>query len=178
MDNSRKLGIAIMGMGGRAGCWVYDFFDSSAQSACLADWAQLVAYCDLQPASATIPHRTDVLPRLRQVPYYDDYARMLARDDIDAVFIATPEFLHVENAVQAMEAGKHVLVKRRFRSMWPGHVASGRLRSARGGCVSSDRSSAMPDLYATIKELDGSWKNWAACCTLQGRITSGETSVR
>ncbi len=38
-----------------------------------------------------------------------DYLRMLERDDLDAVLVATPMQLHAENSVAAMKAGKHVL---------------------------------------------------------------------
>lgn len=37
-----------------------------------------------------------------------DYKELLAREDIDAVAIITPDFLHVEHAIAALRAGKHV----------------------------------------------------------------------
>lgn len=39
----------------------------------------------------------------------DDYAKMLADPAVDAVYIATPNALHAEQAVAAARAGKHVL---------------------------------------------------------------------
>lgn len=41
-----------------------------------------------------------------------DYAEMLARDDIDAVYIATTHNFHAENLRQAIEAGKHILCEK------------------------------------------------------------------
>lgn len=41
----------------------------------------------------------------------EDYKKMLARDDIDAVFICTPWRLHVPMAVAAMRAGKHAFIE-------------------------------------------------------------------
>ncbi|MBI1312382.1 hypothetical protein GC176_13915 [bacterium] len=41
-----------------------------------------------------------------------DVASLVARDDIDAVVIATPHWLHCEEALLAAEAGKHVLVEK------------------------------------------------------------------
>lgn len=41
----------------------------------------------------------------------DDYKKMLARDDIDAVFIATPWEDHVRMSVDTMNAGKHAFVE-------------------------------------------------------------------
>ncbi len=43
---------------------------------------------------------------------YGDYAEMLARDDIDAVYIATTHNFHKENLIQAIEAGKHILCEK------------------------------------------------------------------
>lgn len=39
---------------------------------------------------------------------YSNFREMLARPDIDAIFIATPDHWHAINAIQAMEAGKDV----------------------------------------------------------------------
>ena len=41
-----------------------------------------------------------------------DYKDVLARDDIQAVSIVTPDFLHREIAVAAAEAGKHILLEK------------------------------------------------------------------
>jgi predicted dehydrogenase len=41
-----------------------------------------------------------------------DYHELLARDDIKAVSIVTPDFLHREIAVAAAEAGKHILIEK------------------------------------------------------------------
>ncbi|WP_287811137.1 Gfo/Idh/MocA family oxidoreductase [Pseudomonas sp.] len=44
--------------------------------------------------------------------HYDDYATLLASGEIDAVYIATPNFRHREFAVPALEAGIHVLLEK------------------------------------------------------------------
>jgi predicted dehydrogenase len=41
-----------------------------------------------------------------------DYRDILARDDIAAVFVSTPDFLHEEHAVAALQAGKHVYLEK------------------------------------------------------------------
>ncbi len=40
-----------------------------------------------------------------------DLAESLARDDVDAVILATPTQLHAEQSIQCLSAGKHVLVE-------------------------------------------------------------------
>ena len=43
---------------------------------------------------------------------YTDFHQMLARDDIHAVSVTTPNFLHAEATIAALEAGKHVLCEK------------------------------------------------------------------
>lgn len=44
--------------------------------------------------------------------WYTDYRRMLDDKDVDVVVIVTPNGLHLNNAVAAAEAGKHVIVEK------------------------------------------------------------------
>jgi len=46
--------------------------------------------------------------------WYDDYHRLFADPAIGLVYIATPPFNHAQLAIQALEAGKHVLVEKPF----------------------------------------------------------------
>jgi len=43
--------------------------------------------------------------------YVDSFSELVQSSDIDAVYIATPTELHEEQAIGALEAGKHVLVE-------------------------------------------------------------------
>jgi len=69
--------------------------------------SELVAVCDIdenrEQAAAS---------RFDLNKYYLDYREMLAREDIDAVVIATPDQIHPEHTIAALEAGKHVLCEK------------------------------------------------------------------
>lgn len=41
-----------------------------------------------------------------------DYRELLARDDIDAVFILSPDYLHEEHTIATLESGKHVYLEK------------------------------------------------------------------
>ena len=48
----------------------------------------------------------------RGIPHYcTDLAEALARDDVDGVLLATPTSMHASQAIQCLEAGKHVMVE-------------------------------------------------------------------
>ena len=67
----------------------------------------LVAVCDLDEARAR-----KVIGARSTVEVETSLQRLLARDDIDAVAIATPAATHSPIAHAALEAGKHVLVEK------------------------------------------------------------------
>lgn len=62
----------------------------------------VVGICDIYP-----PHLKRAL-RSTVARGYEDYRWMLERKDVDAIFIATPLYLHARMAIDAMQAGKHV----------------------------------------------------------------------
>src|SRR5262249_7436475 len=42
----------------------------------------------------------------------EEVGELFGRDDVDAVYIATPPFLHFSQAMAALKAGKHVIVEK------------------------------------------------------------------
>src|SRR5262245_65615322 len=44
--------------------------------------------------------------------WYNDWRELIGDHEIDAVYIATPVYLHAEQTIAAAEAGKHVLCEK------------------------------------------------------------------
>lgn len=71
--------------------------------------AKLVALCDVKPENAQAALRK---AELTGIPIYEDLSQMLRRENIDVVHCAVPSGAHMEIAVQAMEAGKDVIMEK------------------------------------------------------------------
>lgn len=82
-----------------------------------------------------------------------DYREVLARPDVDAVVISTPDHLHAQIAIEAMEAGKDVyLEKPMVQRVEDGlRVIEAERRTGRVLIVGSQRVSSI--LYAKAREL-------------------------
>lgn len=96
--------IAIVGVGGRGKMFLRDSLKQSG--------VEVAALCDIEPE-----HARQGVQMVRQAskaepPVYtrgpEDYRRLLDRDDIDAVFITTPAWLHGPMATDSLRAGKWV----------------------------------------------------------------------
>lgn len=57
-------------------------------------------------------HKAEALSLRFKIPHVCDAEALIARDDLDAVVVCTPNHLHEEMAIAALEAGKHVFVER------------------------------------------------------------------
>ena len=68
--------------------------------------AELVAVCDVNEAAAKA--RSEEYG----VPYFTSYEALLKQDDVDAVTLALPHYLHCPVALAAFQAGKHVVTEK------------------------------------------------------------------
>jgi predicted dehydrogenase len=96
----QQIGVAIIGCGGVT-------LQNHLPGLALCPDARLVALCDSDAAC---------LERARQQTGVQtttaDYQQLLARDDVHAVIIATPNITHAPIAAAAVAAGKHVLCEK------------------------------------------------------------------
>jgi hypothetical protein len=99
-----KVRLGFIGVGARG--------MSHISEAILRDDTEIIAICDIQERSLNIC-RTEIAKSGRPAAKeytggLDAYKRLLERNDIDAVIIATPWQYHHIQAVDSMLAGKHV----------------------------------------------------------------------
>jgi 1,5-anhydro-D-fructose reductase (1,5-anhydro-D-mannitol-forming) len=98
MDSA--LGWAMVGTG-------WHVRDRAAPAAQRAAGTRLAAVCSRDPMRAEHYRRTFEFERA-----YTSYADLLIDDNVDVVYLATPNHLHAEQTIQAARAGKHVLVEK------------------------------------------------------------------
>ncbi len=97
---SEVVRFGIIGTG-TEGCTLLKFLTTIPEGRC-------VATCDIYP-----PNLKKGVETIGTNPNtYEDYQRLLERQDIDAVLIATPLNLHAQMTIDALNAGKHVFVEK------------------------------------------------------------------
>jgi len=98
---SNRIVMGCIGMGGRGTRNMQGFISSGE--------VQVVAVCDVD--AGRLKRAQELLASKynnKDCAAYRDYREMLARDDIDAVSIATPDHWHALPAVTAAKAGKDI----------------------------------------------------------------------
>ncbi|MBQ9798861.1 MAG: Gfo/Idh/MocA family oxidoreductase [Thermoguttaceae bacterium] len=79
----------------------------------LAYFGDVVALCDVDREHAeSFQHDGNIVKKPNEALVVQDYRRVLERDDIEIVGIATPDHWHVKIAVEALLAGKHVFCQK------------------------------------------------------------------
>lgn len=95
--SGQNLRIAVVGVGHVGSSHARDLANGSVAR------AELAAVCDADPAA---------LARFSGVPGFADQASLLAAGVADAVLIAAPHYAHTPLAIQALQAGVHVLTEK------------------------------------------------------------------
>ena len=96
-----RINVASIGVGGR-GTWDAQVFAKVGKDAN----AQIIAVCDLYQK------RLNENKKTHDCDGYLDYREVLARKDVDAVIIATPDHWHAPIALAALDAGKDVYLEK------------------------------------------------------------------
>jgi predicted dehydrogenase len=96
-----RINVATIGLGMRG-----SFDAGTVVNVSKTSNAQLVAVCDLYE------RRKRQYAEKFKVDSYSDYREVLARPDIDAVVVATPDHWHAHIAIEAMERGKDVYLEK------------------------------------------------------------------
>ncbi|NLO06184.1 MAG: Gfo/Idh/MocA family oxidoreductase [candidate division WS1 bacterium] len=99
MSEDRKIRCAVVGLSARSPF-------GRAKPVVEQPNTELVAVCDVLEAPAR------EVGEEYEIPWYTDYEQMLAQDDIEMVFIATPDALHAPQTIAALESGIHVLCEK------------------------------------------------------------------
>jgi len=94
---SNRITMGCIGTGGQGSSNMKGF---NAKSGC-----QVVAVCDVDAGHRESARKTvDLDPKF----CYNDFRELLARSDIDAVLVATPDHWHILTSIAAVRAGKDV----------------------------------------------------------------------
>src|SRR5207247_4989201 len=89
------------------------------------NYVKFIACCDIRPSNRERIFKGEAPPSPRRgfnhhygsearrsIQMYDDYRELLRNPEVELVVIALPLHLHSQVAIDAMEAGKHVLCEK------------------------------------------------------------------
>ncbi len=134
-DDMRKIKFGIIGIGGIG--------KHHAKCMRQVDEIELKAIADINEEIAR------KIAEEYKVKWYTDYLLMLEKEDIDAVSICTPHYLHAKMAIDCMKFGKHVLVEKpmaRTVAECDSMIKEARKRGLKLGVVFQKRTN--PDIIA------------------------------
>ena len=135
-----QLTVAVVG----AGYWGPNLARNFSAS---ADW-RLVAICDLDEAKATA-----LAEKVGHVDVHTDLAELLARDDIDAIAVATPARTHHAVVLAGLRAGKHVVVEKPLADSREHALAMVNAADSRGLTLMADHTYCYTPAVMKIREL-------------------------
>ena len=96
-----KVNVGVVGCGGRGGGVIFSNIPKIPS-------ANLVAVCDIvESRRENAKNRFNSMYNTK-VKAYENFYEMMEKEELDAVVLTTPDFWHMQHAVDAMEAGLHV----------------------------------------------------------------------
>ncbi|MCU1425291.1 MAG: oxidoreductase [Microbacteriaceae bacterium] len=137
---TNTLSVAVIG----AGYWGPNLARNFSAS---PDW-NLAAICDLDETRATA-----LAAKVGHVDVHTDLPELLARDDIDAVAIATPARTHHGVVLAALMAGKHVVVEKPLADNRAHALEMVRIAEERGLTLMTDHTYCYTPAVLKIREL-------------------------
>ena len=136
----RPVGIAIVG----AGYWGKNLVRNAMQSPA----TRLTAVCD-----ADVSRASSLVRSFNGVDAVDDVRQLLDDPDVEAILVATPPATHLEVAMAAIEAGKHVLVEKPLASSYAEGRALVNAAEERGVVLMCDHTYCYTPAVQRIREL-------------------------
>ena len=100
-----RVRVGMIGVGGMGTVHLRAFMQQTEEEKDI----QVVAVCDIYKLRK---ERARDIAKLTDKEVHHDYRDLLARDDVDAVLIATPDHWHGQIALDAMAAGKDVYLEK------------------------------------------------------------------
>ncbi len=135
-----RVGIAVVG----AGYWGPNLVRNALQS----DRTRLTAVCDLDHGRAS-----GLAASLAGVKATDDLEQLLEDPLVEAIAVATPAASHLEIAMAAIEAGKHVLVEKPLASSYAEGRALVNAADEHGVVLMCDHTYCYTPAVQRIREL-------------------------
>lgn len=143
---SDRITLGCIGVGGHGGTYNLPNFLAIPE-------AQVVAVCDVfQDRREAACERVNKAYGTPDCTVYTDFRDILARDDIDAVVISTPDHWHVPMSIMAAKAGKDVFCEKPTLTIEEGQILR-KVVSESGVIYQGGIEDRSVDIYHRLAEL-------------------------
>ena len=139
-----RINVGVIGCGGKGTGHLRDLVKRSEDP---NNRLQVAAVCDIYR------HRLVNAKAISGAEAFHDYREMLAREDLDAVFIATPDHWHAPMAIDAMTSGKDIYLEKPMTYTWQEAKEVARVAWETGRIVQVGAQSASDDRWWQANKL-------------------------